>query len=686
MTTLSLTAFDDNEPFTYSVDRFADIEVLRYQVPGFEELTLQQKKYIYYLSQAAVVGRDILFDQNYEDNLAIRKLLEKIYLNYEGHRNSEDFRQFEIYLKRVWFSNGIHHHYSMDKFTPGFSEEFLQKELDALSFESFPFFVSKFDDVEVRNNRILEIIFDPTVASKRVNQAEGKDLIQTSANNYYSCDNVESLTQQEVENFYNAKRNPNDLTPVSYGLNSQLLKTNRGFGDDFLVEKVWKIDGMYSYEIEKIVSWLKNAKNVAENDQQKSIISLLIDFYTTGDLKTFDEYSIAWVQDADSHIDFINGFIETYGDPLGIKASWESVVNFKNIEATKRTEIISANAQWFEDHSPVDKRFKKEKVKGVSAKVITVAMLGGDCYPASPMGINLPNSNWIREIHGSKSVTIDNVTDAYFHASKGNGFNEEFIIGNEEIERREKYGKLVDNLHTDLHELGHGSGRLLPGISPDALKAYGAVIEEARADLFALYYMADPKMVELGLLPNHEAYKALYYNYMMNGLMTQLVRIELGKDIEQTHMRNRQMVTRWILNQAKILNSDAKRAGISGNYPLVIELVEKDGKTFVKINDYEALRILFGGLLEKIQYIKSTGDYEAAKFLVETFGIRIDQAFHAEVIERYKKLNIAPYRGFVNPVYTPILDEKGEIMDVKIDYSEGYVEQMLRYSKAHSNQ
>ena len=660
----------ENDNFNYKVDRFADIEVLRYRVDEFEDLSLQQKLYIYYLSQAAIEGRDILFDQNYRFNLVIRKLLENIYLNYTGDRNTEDFHQFEIYLKRVWFASGIHHHYSMDKFVPGFSEDFFLNAARNVLSEDLLIELAVVDNkYALKLRHLFPIIFDPTVDAKRVNQAEGQDLILTSANNYYE----RGITQKEVEDFYNAKRNPKDLTPVSYGLNSRLEKD---FGN--LKENVWKIGGMYSNQIEKIVYWLEKAKTVAENEQQQKIISLLIDFYTTGDLKTFDEYSIAWVKDTDSHIDFLNGFIETYGDPLGIKASWEAIVNFKNIEATKRTEIISTNAQWFEDNSPVDKRFRKREVKGVSAKVITVAMLGGDCYPASPLGINLPNSNWIREMHGSKSVTIDNVADAYFHASKGSGFNEEFIIGKEEIERRERYGKLTDNLHTDLHELGHGSGKLLSGVSPDALKAYGAVIEEARADLFALHFMADLKMVELDLLPNHEAYKAAFYNYMMNGLMTQLVRIEPGNDIQQTHMRNRQMVARWVLRYALAL------AELHGTAP-VVELVERDGKTFVQINDYETLRELFGNLLSQVQRIKSEGDYEAAKNLVETYGIKVNQELHAEVLARYKKLNIAPYRGFVNPVYTPVLDEKGKIIDIKIDYTEGYVEQHLRYSREYSH-
>jgi dipeptidyl-peptidase-3 len=697
----------NNDHFSYSVDKFADVEVLRYQVPGFEELTLQQKIYIYYLSQAAVEGRDILFDQNNEYNLFIRTVLENVYLNYKGDKNSEDFKQFKIYLKRVWFSNGIHHHYSMDKFVPGFSKEFLVEAYNALPKAMLYPYVNNMDEAvmcpaysynkEIENplsigvppkvrlrekNEILDIllsvIFDPKVDAKRVNQAENEDLIVTSANNYYK-----GATQKAVEDFYNAKRNPDDLTPVSYGLNSRLIiekSTGGKFGKPleeklFIAEEVWKIGGKYSDQIKKIVHWLEKAKTVAENDQQKNIITLLIDFYTTGDLKTFDDYSIAWVKDTDSHIDFINGFIETYGDPLGIKASWESVVNFKNLEATKRTEIISANAQWFEDNSSVDKRFKKKEVKGVSAKVITVAMLGGDCYPATPIGINLPNSNWIREMHGSKSVTIDNVTDAYDKAAQGSGFNEEFMYSQTEIDRKRKYGKFTDGLHTDLHELGHGSGKLLPGVSPNALRAYGAVIEEARADLFALYHLADPKMVELGLLPDHEAYKAAYYNYLMNGLMTQLVRIEPGNDIQQTHMRNRQMVANWVDVRNLGKSPKSKTAGLVRNGNSYW-----DSKCFVIINDYEALRELFGELLAEIQRIKSEGDYEAAKNLVEKLGIKVDKELHTEVLERYKKLNIAPYKGFVNPVYTPVYDEKGEIIDIKIDYSEGFVEQMLRYS------
>jgi dipeptidyl-peptidase-3 len=673
---ISCNAMKNNNEFNYHVDKFADVEVLRYQVPDFEQLTLQQKEYIYYLSQAATEGRDILFDQNGEYNLQIRKVLEAIYLNYKGDKNSEDYKQFVVYLKRVWFSNGIHHHYSMDKFTPEFSQKFFIDAYNTLPTGTlFPFardndnylfdenlmyqkiFVPKLTKNELLE-LILPVIFDPTVAPKRVNQAEGQDLILTSANNYYN-----NVTQKEVEDFYNAKRNPNDHTPVSYGLNSTLIKDKNGN----LAEEIWKIGGKYSEQIEKIVFWLEKAKTVAENEQQKKVISLLIDFYQTGDLKTFDDYSIAWVEDSLSRIDFVNGFIETYGDPLGIKASWESIVNFKNLEATKRTETISQNAQWFEDNSPVDKRFKKETVRGVSAKVITAAMLGGDCYPATPIGINLPNSNWIRAEHGSKSVTIENITDAYDKAARGNGFLQEFAWSDAEIALMEKYGFDTDNLHTDLHEcLGHGSGKLLPGVSPDALKAYGATIEEARADLFGLYYMADRKMLELDILNNADAYKSEYYKFMMNGLLTQLVRINLGDNIQESHMRNRQLIAKWVFEK--------------GAADKVVELKKRGDKTFVVINDYEKLRQLFGQLLAEIQRVKSEGDFEAAKNLVENYGIKINPEIHKEIKSRYEKLNIAPYKGFVNPVYTPVFDEKGKIIDVKIDYTEGYTEQMLRYS------
>jgi dipeptidyl-peptidase-3 len=639
--------------FNYTVDQFADIQVLRYEVPGFENLSLEQKKLIYSLSQAALQGRDILFDQNYKHNLLIRKTLENIYLNYNGDKQNSDYQAFETYFKRMLFSNGIHHHYGMQKFAPDFSESFFHKAIDDIDAEKFPLPKDELKAI------LTPIIFDPKVAAKRVNQADGEDLILTSANNYY-----EGVSQKESEDFYASKTDKNDPTPISYGLNSRLVKI-----DGELVEEVYKIGGKYSAQIEKIVYWLEKAEVVAENPQQKEVIHLLIDFYRTGNLKTFDEYSIKWVHDTASHIDFVNGFIETYGDPLGIKASWESIVNFKNIEATHRTEIISENAQWFEDNSPVDTQFKKPQVKGVSAKVITVAMLGGDCYPATPIGINLPNANWIRQVHGSKSVTIDNITDAYDKASQGTGFNEEFMIGQEEIDRKIKYGKLADDLHTDLHEcLGHGSGQLLPGVSQDALKAYGATIEEARADLFALYYIADPKLVELGLLPNHEAYKAEYYSYMMNGLLTQLVRIEPEHDIEESHMRNRQLIAQWVYEK-----------GLSEN--VVEKAKNHNGKTYIKINNYEALRSLFGRLLAEVQRIKSEGDYEAAKNLVENYGVKVDKKLHAEVLERYQKLNLAPYKGFVNPVYETILDSTNEIIDIKITYNEGFLEQQLRYNR-----
>ncbi len=637
--------------FNYIVDQFADIQVLRYQVPGFEKLSLQQKKLIYYLSQAALQGRDILFDQNYKHNLLVRNTFETIYLNYSGNKKSNDYQAFEVYFKRMLFSNGIHHHYGMQKFIPDFSGSFFTKAIDDIPAEKFSLPKDKLKSI------LIPILFDPTISAKRVNQADGEDLILTSANNYY-----EGVTQKETEEFYASKIDKNDPTPVSHGLNSRLVKK-----DGRLEEEVYKIGGKYSAQIEKIVYWLEKAETVAENPQQKEVIHLLINFYRTGNLKIFDEYSIKWVHDTNSHIDFINGFIETYGDPLGIKASWESIVNYKNIEATRRTEIISENAQWFEDNSPVDKRFKKPQVKGVSAKVITVAILGGDCYPATPIGINLPNANWIRQIHGSKSVTIDNITDAYDKASQGTGFNEEFMIGQEEIDRKVKYGKLADDLHTDLHEcLGHGSGQLLPGVSQDALKAYGATIEETRADLFGLYYTADKKMVELGLFPSMEAYKAEYYQYMMNGLMTQLVRIEPGHNIEESHMRNRQLIAQWVYEK--------------GLPEKVTEKISRNGKTYIKINDYEALRKLFGELLAEVQRIKSEGDYEAAKNLVENYGVKVDKALHNEVLERYRKLNLAPYKGFVNPVYKPIFNINNEIIDVKITYNEGFLEQQLRYN------
>ncbi|MCQ2211531.1 MAG: dipeptidyl peptidase 3 [Paludibacteraceae bacterium] len=649
------------EEFNYHVDRFADIEVLRYQVPGFEELSLQQKKLIYYLSQAAIEGRDILYDQNNKYNLTIRKTLEALFLNYSGDRQNKEFEGIITYLKRVWFSNGIHHHYATDKFEPEFSKAYFEMVVRELPKNCLP--LDEFNgDVNKLLSTISPVIFDKSLYAKRVNQQEGIDVIATSANNYY-----EGVTEKEVDAFYNAMKDTSNPMPISYGLNSKLVKEGGK-----LVEKVWKVDGMYSEPIKKIVGWLEKAAEVAENDQQRKVIHSLIDYYETGDLLTFDEYSILWVQDLDSRIDFVNGFIETYGDPLGIKASWESVVNFKNIEATKRTEKICANAQWFEDHSPVDPRFKKAECKGVSAKVINAAMLGGDCHPATPIGINLPNANWIRQMHGSKSVTLENITEAYDKASIGNGFNEEFVWSKNEIELIEKYGFQSDNLHTDLHEcLGHGSGQMLPGVSQDTLKVYGATIEEARADLFGLYYAADPKMVELGLLPNMDAYKAEYYKYMMNGLMTQLTRIEIGNNIEESHMRNRQLIAQWVYEKGKVDN--------------VIELKQRDGKTFVVINDYEKMRSLIGQLLAEIQRIKSEGDFNGAKQLVEQYGVKVNPALHKEIKTRYDALKLAPYKGFVNPVYHPVTNDKGEIIDIKIDYTESFVKQMIRYSKEFNN-
>ena len=649
------------QEFCYHVDRFADIEVLRYQVPGFENLSLQQKKLIYYLSEAAIEGRDILYDQNNKYNLTIRKTLEAIFLNYAGDRTTNTYKNIETYLKRVWFSNGIHHHYATDKFIPDFSETAFRLIVESLPTSSLPLKAYN-NDVKKLLDDICPVIFDPNLYAKRVNQQEGVDVIKKSANNYY-----EGVTEKEVTDFYNAMKDPNDSTPISYGLNSKLVKENGK-----LVEKVWKIGGMYSPAIEKIVGWLEKAAEVAENEKQKSVIHSLIDYYETGDLLTFDEYSILWVEDLDSRIDFVNGFIETYGDPLGIKASWESVVNFKNLEATERTEKICANAQWFEDNSPVDPRFKKETVKGVSAKVINAAMLGGDCHPATPIGINLPNANWIRQAHGSKSVTIENITSAYDQASIGNGFNEEFVWSATEIELIEKYGFQSDNLHTDLHEcLGHGSGQMLPGINQEMLKVYGATIEEARADLFGLYYAADPKIVELGLLPNAEAYKAEYYKYMMNGLMTQLTRIEEGNNIEESHMRNRALIAHWVYEK--------------GANDKVVELKQRDGKTFVVVKDYEALRELLGKVLAEVQRIKSEGDFDSAKKLVENYGVKVDPSLHKEIRERYAKLKLAPYKGFVNPVYKPILNEEGEIIDIKVEYKESFLMQMLRYSKEYGN-
>lgn len=658
ITALSFTSCSDKsgkaaaDDFDYTVDRFADIEVLRYKVPGFENLTPKQKALVYYLTEAAITGRDILWDQNGRYNLAIRDLLEDVYTNFDGDEESADYKAFVKYLKQVEFANGIHHHYSTDKFQPGFSREFFVER------------VNKLPDSRVPQNldEILAVMFDPAVMPKRVNQAEGADLILTSANNMYA----EGVTQAEVENYYNAIKDTTIPDPVSYGLNARVAKK-----DGKIVEEVYRKDGLYTEAISRIVDLLTEAEKYAENPGQSATIKKLIEFYTTGDLKAFDQYSIDWVEDTASKVDFINGFIESYGDPLGMTGSWESIVNFKNEEASHRTEIVSGNAQWFEDHSPVDPRFRKEKVKGVSAKVITAAILAGDAYPSTPIGINLPNANWIRAQHGSKSVTLENITEAYDMASHGNGFNEEFVINKETSDLMDKYLFITDNLHTDLHEcLGHASGRLLPGVDPDALKAHGSTLEEARADLFALYYLGDKKLLELGLLDNPDAYKAEYYKYMLNGLMTQLMRIEPGKDVEEAHMRNRQLIAKWVYEKGKADN--------------VVELVKKDGKTYVKINDYEALRNLFGQLLGEIQRIKSEGDYAAGAALVETYGVKVDQDLHKEVLDRYSKLNIPPYRGFVNPIYTAVRDANGEITDVTLDYTEDYIPQMLRYSRTYS--
>ena len=649
------------ETFHYTVEQFADLQILRYRVPGFEQLSLKQKMLVYYLSQAALEGRDILFDQNGKYNLQIRKLLEAVYIHYQGDRTTEDFQQFEIYLKRIWFSNGIHHHYACDKLVPGFSAEYLTHLMASVDPSVLP--VNKGESVRAMCDKLFPVIFNPDVMPKRVNQADGEDLVLTSAANYY-----EGVTQAEAEAFYAARKAEGSSTePVMYGMNSRLAKV-----DGQIQEQVWKVGGMYSAAIGKIIGWLEKAGEYAENESQHEVIRLLIDFYRTGDLHTFDVYSIAWLKDTASHIDFVNGFIESYGDPLGMKASWESIVDFKDAEATRRTELISSHAQWFEDHSPVDARFKKEAVKGVSAKVITAAILAGDLYPSTAIGINLPNSNWIRSVHGSKSVTIGNLTEAYNRAARGNGFREEFVYSDVERKLLDTYADITDDLHTDLHEcVGHGSGKLLPGVDADALRAYGSTIEEARADLFGLYYLADAKLVEWGLVPDAEAYKAEYYSYMMNGLMTQLVRIEPGRTVEEAHMRNRQLIARWVLEQGR----EAK----------VVELVVREGKTYVRVNDYVQLRALFGKLLAEVQRIKSEGDYEAARRLVETYGVQIDPALHAEVLRRYERLHLAPYKGFVNPVYTLQTDAEGNVTDVQIAYTEGYAEQMLRYSREYSN-
>lgn len=631
--------------FNYSVDKFYDLEILRYQVPDFDSLSLQQKTLVYYLTEAALQGRDILFDQNCRYNLRIRRALEALYTGYQGDKNGEDYKLLEKYLKRVWFSNGIHHHYSEDKFLPEFTEEWFRKACADAGV--------KYDE------EIIPVMFDPTVMPKRTNQAAGQDLVLTSAGNYY-----EGVTQAEAEAYYAAHKD-NSPEPLWIGLNSKLVKEN-----GVVKERVYKVGGMYGEALSKVVYWLEKALPYAETEEQKLAIEKMIEFNKTGDLKTFNEYCIAWVKDLQSQVDYVNGFTEVYSDPLGITGSWESMVNFKDIEATKRTQIISANAQWFEDHSTTDKKYKKEEVKGVSAKVITAAILGGDCYPATPIGINLPNANWIRKEYGSKSVTIDNLMHAYNEAAKGNGFNEEFMIDDAIREQYNQYGAMCGDLHTDLHEcVGHGSGKLMPGITKDALKEHASTVEEARADLFGLYYMADPKMVELGLLPNGDAYKCYYYQQMMNGLMTQLVRIESGKNVEEAHMRNRQLIAQWVLQHAT--NNE-------------VAIVERDGKHYLQINDYEGVRRLYGELLREIQRITSEGDYAAAAEMVETYAVKVDQDLHREILDRYAHLNLAPYKGFVNPVYTAEYDKDGNITNVTLSYTEGYVEQHLRYSRDYS--
>lgn len=647
--------------FSYCDERFADLQLLRYRVNGFENLDLRQKKLVYYLSQAALYGRDILWDQNGKFNLKIRKTLEAIYTDYSGDRNSKDFQELTVYLKRVWFSNGIHHHYACDKFPALFSESFFKEALLNINPEKLP--LKAGETAETLYNEIAPVIFNPAIMAKRVNQADGEDLLLTSACNYYA----EGITQKEAEDFYQEMKNrEQDSRPVMYGLNSQLVRKNGK-----IAEEVWKIDGMYGKAIEKIVYWLEKAAEVSENPKQKEVILKLVEFYKTGNLRTFDEYSILWIQEQDGFIDFTNGFIETYGDPLGMKASWEGYVNLKDAEATERTRKLSENAQWFEDHSPVDARFKKDNCQGVSAKVIEAAILGGDLYPASAIGINLPNSNWIRAEHGSKSVTIGNLTHAYNQAAHGNGFKEEFVINREVLELMEKYEDVCDDLHTDLHEcLGHGSGKMLPGVDPDSLKAYGATIEEARADLFGLYYLADPKLTELGLTLDSEAYKTQYYGYLMNGLLTQLVRINPGKDIEEAHMRNRALIARWALEM--------------GKEEQVIEMICLNRKTYVQINDYQKLREIFGKQLAEIQRIKSEGDLEAARQLVERYGVKVDPSLHQEILARYNQLNLAPYKGFINPIYTPVVDEQNNITDIRISYGEAYDKQMLRYSKDYA--
>lgn len=642
--------------FEYSDERFADIQMLRYRLNGFECLTRQQKKLVYYLSQAALCGRDITFDQFGKYNLRIRKMLEAVYSSFEGNRDSDDFKEMCVYLKRVWFSSGIYHHYGCEKFVPGFSEEFLEKAVLDTPAEMLP--LAEGQTAGGLCDELFPVIFNPEVLPKRVNQTDGEDLVATSACNYYS-----GVTQKEVEDYYNALKDPADEAPVSHGLNTHVTKVAGK-----VKEVVWKEDGMYGEAIRHITYWLEKAAGVAENEKQRTVIETLVRYYRSGDLRDFNKYCIEWVGENDAHVDFINGFIEVYGDPLGMKGSWEALVEYRDVEGSRRTQTISDNAQWFEDNSPVAPRFRKPHVKGVTANVICAAMLGGDEYPATAIGINLPNADWIRARYGSKSVTISNITSAYNEASRGSGFKEEFVIDSGTMELIDKYGGYCDDLHTDLHEcLGHGSGRLLDGVDPDALKAYGSTIEEARADLFALYYMADAKMLELGLLPDAEAYKPQYYTYIMNGLMTQLVRIKPGNKIEEAHMRNRALIAHWCYENGRKDN--------------IMELVRRDGKTFVRINSYTGLRKLFAELLAEIQRIKSEGDYDAARGLVEQYAVDTDPDIHREVLERYKRLDLAPYKGFINPVLVPVFDENGDIKDVDVDYTETYEEQMMRYGR-----
>ena len=647
--------------FKYTDERFADIQMLRYKVEGFDNLTLKQKTFIYYLQEAALQGRDILFDQNGRYNLRIRRLLEAIYTDYKGDRKGKFYAGLSTYLKRVWFSSGIHHHYGCEKFVPPFTADELRAAARQIAPEKLHLAAGQ--TVDDLCDELIPVMFDPTVMPMRVNQKDGEALVLTSGCNYYAP----GITQAEAEKFYTERKAPLDPRPVMMGMNSRLVRN----ADGELTERVWRVGGLYGSAIEKIVENLLAARPYAATPAQQKVIDLLVELYRTGELRTFDDYSIQWLIDTVSLVDFNNCFTESYGDPLGIKASWEAIVNFKNLAATARTEKLSANAQWFEDHSPVDARFKKEQVKGVSAKVITAAILGGDLYPSTAIGINLPNSDWVRREHGSKSVTIGNLTDAYSKAAHGNGMDAEFVIDEATRKIINTYGDACDDLHTDLHEcLGHGSGKLLPGTDPDTLKAYGSTIEEARADLFGLYYVADAKLVELGLTPNLEAYKSQYYTYMLNGLMTQLVRINLGNNIEEAHMRNRALIARWAYEH--------------GRAEKVVELVKKKGKTYVKINDYEKLRHLFGQLLAEIQRIKSEGDYEAARRLVEDYGVKIDPALHKEVLTRYEKLHLSPYKGFINPVYKAVRDAQGRITDVTLDYSEAYDAQMLRYSRDYN--